>query len=297
MNKKIIVISLIYLSVFMVGCTNKQTKQINAVSSNNKQSSTNSSQSKNDTTNTITVIKNQVIKTITQGSAFNIVSKMVGTLPNGYHLDYDHIQPVDNKEYYVIHLYEVVVDNRETGDSHTVTYEWYYVDIITGNVYKLDVPNNTLIKVNEESAMLVKQQQVAYKQYVNARFGFSMEYPSTFVTKMIPDNNDGIILATPDGSVELTMSGVNNISNETVITSYNDLIKDHSNASYKNQQSNWFVVSWIDADKIVYEKGVVGKGSINTFIIKYPLTQKVSYDSIVSHFNSTFKTPSIDTSH
>ena len=40
------------------------------------------------------------------------------------------------------------------------------------------------LKVDEENIMPLKQQQVSYKQYANARFGFSMEYPSTFVTKI-----------------------------------------------------------------------------------------------------------------
>ena len=297
MNKKVIVSSLIALCVFMAGCTNKQTKQVNAVASNNKQDTTIVSPTKKDTSSPVTILKSQIYTTVTQDEALNIVSKIVGVLPNGNHLDFDHMQTVDNKEYYVIHHYEVVVDSQKTGDSHTVTYEWYYVDIVKGNVYKLDVPSNTLTKVDEEKTKPVKEQQITYKKYANTRYGFSIEYPSTFVTKVIPDNNDGIMLASPDGTVELTISGINNVLNETAISSYNELIKNHSNASYKNQQGNWFVVSWMEGDKIVYEKGVVGKGSSNSFVIKYPLTQKKAYDSIVSHLNSTFKTPSIVLNH
>jgi len=259
MNKKVIVSSLIALCVFMAGCTNKQTKQVNAVASNNKQDTTIVSPTKKDTSSPVTILKSQIYTTVTH--------------------------------------YEVVVDSQKTGDSHTVTYEWYYVDIVKGNVYKLDVPSNTLTKVDEEKTKPVKEQQITYKKYANTRYGFSIEYPSTFVTKVIPDNNDGIMLASPDGSVELTISGINNVLNETAISSYNELIKNHSNASYKNQQGNWFVVSWMEGDKIVYEKGVVGKGSSNSFVIKYPLTQKKAYDSIVSHLNSTFKTPLIATNH
>ena len=291
MNKKILLVTLISLSIFMAGCANKQAKPVTAKVSTNKQIPANTSKPKD------TSAATTQNKTITKDDAFNIVSKMVGPLPKGYHLDYDHTQTVDSKEYYVIHLYEVVVDDEQTGVSHTVTYYWYYVDIITGTVYKLDVPNNTLIKVAEKDSKTIQEQQVSYKQYTNARFGFSIQYPSSFVTKTTPDNNDGIILAAPDGSAELTISGNNNVLNETALSSYNNLLKSHSNASYKSQKGNWSVVSWIDGDKIVYEKEVVGKGSINTFIIKYPLAQKSSYDSIISQLNSTFKTPSIDTSH
>lgn len=145
MNKKIIVTLLITLSFFIAGCTNKQANKVNSVPPNNKQGFTNISQPKDTSTNTIS--ENQVDKTITQEDALTIVSKIVGTLPKGYHLSFDHIQKVDNKEYYVIHFYEVVVDNPQTGESHTATYEWYYVDKITGMVYKLDIASDSLIEV------------------------------------------------------------------------------------------------------------------------------------------------------
>jgi serine/threonine-protein kinase len=139
-------------------------------------------------------------------------------------------------------------------------------------------------------------QQVSYIIYKNERFQFSIEYPDTFVTKMLPENGDGIILASPDGNTELTISGINNVIEVTPLSLFNDLVKIH-NPSYKKQQGNWFVASWAEGDMIVYEKCVVGTGSENTFIIKYPSSQKQAYDSIVEHLSSTFKTPSVNESH
>ena len=75
------------------------------------------------------------------------------------------------------------------------------------------------------------------------------------------------------------MSGINNVLNHTTVSSYNELLQEHSNASYKKQENNWFVVSWTEGNKIVYEKRVVGSGSVNTFVLKYPLNKKNYYDS------------------
>ena len=70
-----------------------------------------------------------------------------------------------------------------------------------------------------------------------------------------------------------------------------------NNAPYKKQEDNCMVVPWIEADKIFYEKRVVGSGSTNTFIIKYPSNRKDYYNPIISQLNSSFKTPEISTVH
>jgi hypothetical protein len=89
-----------------------------------------------------------VIKSITQQDAFTKVKNIVGNPGKGYHLDFDHMQMVNNKQYYVMHLYEIVIDDKETGDSHTATYGWYYVDKETGDVYQLNLPSNNLVKIS-----------------------------------------------------------------------------------------------------------------------------------------------------
>lgn len=142
-----------------------------------------------------------------------------------------------------------------------------------------------------------KINQISYKKYINTRFEFSIEYPSSFVIKLVPDNNDGRIFSSQDGNTELTVSGINNVLNETPSSVYNDTLKEHNNASYKKLQNNWFIVSWIEGDKIVYQKSIVGKGSTNTFIFKYPSNKKSYYDSIIEHLIFSFKTPEINSAH
>lgn len=150
---------------------------------------------------------------------------------------------------------------------------------------------------NKNTDTNVGKEEVTYKLYKNGRYDFSIEYPSILQSKQLSANGDGIRLSTTDGSTELTVSGINNVSNETVVSEYNKLVSEHSNASYKKQQDNWFIVTWVEGDKIVYEKRVIGSGSSNTFIIKYSISNKDYYDSIISHLNSTFNTPGIGEGH
>lgn len=49
-----------------------------------------------------------------------------------YYLVYEGCNDTDTN--YVIHLYEFVVDEEDTGIGHTVTYGWYLVDKVTGEI-------------------------------------------------------------------------------------------------------------------------------------------------------------------
>jgi serine/threonine-protein kinase len=158
-----------------------------------------------------------------------------------------------------------------------------YLDLIL----KYDPKNSEAQKLKTEYNERINQ-QVSYKKYYNARFGFSIEYPSTFITKDLPQNNDGIILGTSDDRVELIVSGIYNVLDETPKSIYNDLVEEHSNASYKVQEDNWMVVSWNEGDNIIYMKEVVGSNEINTFIIEYPLSEKDYYSTIISHLVSWY---------
>lgn len=49
-----------------------------------------------------------------------------------YYLVYEGID--DDSDYYLIHLYEFVLDDEETGLGHTVTYGWYRVNQCSGEI-------------------------------------------------------------------------------------------------------------------------------------------------------------------
>lgn len=49
-----------------------------------------------------------------------------------YYLVYEDTDDITG--YHLIHLYEFVIDDEETGIGHTVTYGWYWVDPSTGEI-------------------------------------------------------------------------------------------------------------------------------------------------------------------
>jgi hypothetical protein len=50
-----------------------------------------------------------------------------------YYLVYEDTDDITG--YYLIHLYEFVIDDTDTGIGHTVTYGWYWVNPYTGDIW------------------------------------------------------------------------------------------------------------------------------------------------------------------
>lgn len=72
---------------------------------------------------------NEATSKVTAKSAEDIVRKlMVGSINSKTKSEFDHEETVDGVKYFVIHVYDVVVD-------HTATWGWYYVNQNNGKVF------------------------------------------------------------------------------------------------------------------------------------------------------------------
>lgn len=140
--------------------------------------------------------------------------------------------------------------------------------------------------------------QTTYLQYINARFGFSIDYPSDLVAKSSPDNGDGQTFESKDGTVDFGASGINNVQSFTPDEYLKQIVLPTiNNVTYQDQGSNWIIVSWDDGNTIGYEKDIIGTGSINTFYIKYPASRKAEFDAIILHMSQSIETPGINNSY
>lgn len=123
--------------------TNSQTENNSTQNTGTSQTATNANNNNNDSGKASESTKTE----ITSKDAIEKVKGILGTIPSGHYVTYDTDVTQDGKNYYVIHYYEVVVDNKSTGDSHTVTYGWYYVDKSNGDVYSMDQTTGNIQKI------------------------------------------------------------------------------------------------------------------------------------------------------
>lgn len=146
----------------------------------------------------------------------------------------------------------------------------------------------------EPSFYAYSAQNVTYRTYQNARYNFSIAYPSTLMPEGEADNGDGQTFRSRDDTVLMRAWGSQNISNESLRAAYQAAIADFENsgggsATYKFLGRGFFVVSGVREGKIVYQKTLMRGGTVKTFLIEYPEALQPTYDPITARIARSFK--------
>ena len=130
-------------------------------------------------------------------------------------------------------------------------------------------------------------QRVVYKTYTNARYGYSIAYPSSL---LIPqgeaDNGDGQAFRSRDGSAEMRVYGSQDMGGG-LTAAYNEA-QAGKDVSYKIIKRNWFVVSGRVGGKIFYQKTMIKGDVLKTFLIEYDESQKATYDAATTRIARSF---------
>jgi hypothetical protein len=138
--------------------------------------------------------------------------------------------------------------------------------------------------------------QVVYKDYCNARFGFCVSYPNSFKAQGESDNGDGQEFKSLDGKVSLIVfhDGRENFYesiSECKTESYRaDAASDESKrVTYKKMGEDYFVISGYQGTNIFYQKSIFTEVGMMTAILKYPVSQRTTYDPYCSKLFDSFK--------
>ena len=146
------------------------------------------------------------------------------------------------------------------------------------------------------------------QKYCNARFGFCVYYPASVGwrdekgvwhsgdPKAGPENNDGNKFDNGNG-LEMTVSGINNASNDTLKSELSEARKRFDKITYKAQGKNWFILKGQKADAIIFLKTYIGRGSVNHLEILVPAAQKDTYSQVVSNIAGSFTPGKLSAAH
>lgn len=143
---------------------------------------------------------------------------------------------------------------------------------------------------------------VAYRPYVNGRYGFGCDVPATFTAGHEPANGDGLGFTDPSGQVQLVCSGVNNSDqlapHDAFLQALQYAQQDGKSVTLQTQPGDAYTISGTTRDgEIFYEHTVVGPGSENTIYWTYPPAQKQALDAVVQHSVQTFRPGDTSVSH
>jgi eukaryotic-like serine/threonine-protein kinase len=137
-----------------------------------------------------------------------------------------------------------------------------------------------------------------YNEYANPRYGFTALWPSSFRAQPQPEDRDGQAWTSPDGQVLLTAYGTNNVLS---YSPEQDEAADARllSATYVNISGDIVTVSGYknNGRTIVYERDVVGPGSIDTLYWSYPANQKAQWNAAVTQTALTFQPGNVTTTH
>lgn len=132
--------------------------------------------------------------------------------------------------------------------------------------------------------------QSRYKTYNNARFGYSISYPSDLLKPQgEAANGDGQVFL--GNGAEMRVYGSNLLLNETLRKEYNALLEEKGGSvSYKVFKNTFFVISGKENGKIFYQKTFEDSdGAFITFMIEYDESKRKTYDAVVTKIVRSFK--------
>jgi hypothetical protein len=131
--------------------------------------------------------------------------------------------------------------------------------------------------------------------YVNARFGYQVDYPADLLTPQgEAANGDGQRFVSHDNKLIVSVWGTNNALETSVAGECAQRIQWEKNrhpleASYKAVKSTWFVYTGLSGKTIVYEKAILSGDVYHTVRLEYPAADKAAYDAIVKRIVDSFR--------
>ncbi|MDE5414014.1 hypothetical protein [Alkalihalobacterium chitinilyticum] len=146
------------------------------------------------------------------------------------------------------------------------------------------------LKQEEAKIEEAAKKQVSYQVYQNARFSFSIQYPSDLTMAPPPTNGDGARFYNNELEI-VAFGGHTNVidSGETIETYYyEDIVNISAPIGYQRLTEDWYVISYNEYGTTIYKKFFFNDSTFNSFIISYPASKQEQYGPVTDHIASTF---------
>lgn len=135
-------------------------------------------------------------------------------------------------------------------------------------------------------------------QYKNARFGFTMTYPPSFMLDpdSIPEGGDSARFWTADRRATAVVTGIRNGLGQSLADLLDEATKDitensHGTITYTRARDNWFVISGFIGERIFYRRSFLSDRSrvIGSLWIEFPRTMRPCFEDAVSMMSLSFR--------
>ena len=149
------------------------------------------------------------------------------------------------------------------------------------------------------SAAYAANAETPYKVYLNARFGYSVEYPDIFDTQREPDNGDGITFESADGEYSLAIGGGHNVlewDGEALLNMCKERVAHIVDGSERTGKG-FYSIAYSDdggqdgVEHIFHEYGIVNADLTVSFVLKYPKEEEERFTEIKKRLEASLKLP------
>jgi hypothetical protein len=136
---------------------------------------------------------------------------------------------------------------------------------------------------------------IEFQPYLNSRFGYQIDLPSTFKVVSVADNGDGQSLQSSDGSATLLVWG-NYITQEgfQAETSWRreSYVEDGWRITYEKASAAWASFSGLKNGRILYVREIaLCGGAIGNFALEYPQAEQKSFGPLVQALVKSLEAP------
>lgn len=156
------------------------------------------------------------------------------------------------------------------------------VEFIEGDA-RAWVSSVSLLSGNGADQAAAAAAATGWTQYVNARFGTSIDYDTgLFLPQPAPENGDGQTFLSTDALGWFVVFGQQNydgLDARAMMVRDRDMA-GYDEVSYETSGKNWYVLSGYDGGDIFYRKALIDRaaGTVHVFEITYPPAQRDIYD-------------------
>ncbi|MEP6947144.1 MAG: hypothetical protein ABJA02_14585 [Acidobacteriota bacterium] len=139
--------------------------------------------------------------------------------------------------------------------------------------------------------------QIKYETYSNARFAYSIDYPSSLmVAHEEAPNADGRVFSAKKGIAELRVWGQSNALADSLRKAYlSDLKERPAGVTHKTLLKDSYVISGARNGKIFYQRTILSgadgdvSATFATFLLEYDSKDKARFDAAVTKISRSFK--------
>lgn len=142
-------------------------------------------------------------------------------------------------------------------------------------------------KITEEENL--KNGVFEYKNYLNERWKFSIEYPSFFDEIVVNGDNINVHFTSTTYDGTIILDGWNREETKSIDELFAEELANIPDMPYKEKHDDSYVISWREGELICYKTVLIGAHSMNSFIMKYPESEKAFYNPILENIYASFK--------